>query len=88
MVVDDPVVDGAVEGCTPDASVGVTLYWTGALDAQAQPGWSCAEADWTCEGGVTIGIKDYAAALGTAPLDSPHDDHAWFLDAPELSQWR
>src|SRR5262245_46239166 len=63
VVIDDPVPDSAVEGCSPDPSVDVTLYWTGALD-QAQPGWDCSEADWTCEGGHTIGIDAFAAALG------------------------
>jgi hypothetical protein len=88
VVVDDPVVDAAVEGCAPDPSVGLTLYWTGALEAQAQPGWDCSEADWTCEGGQTIGIDAYAEALGTATQASPFDEHQWFLDAPEVSAWR
>ena len=88
VVVDDPVTDEGVEGCEPDPSVHLTLYWTGAVDAQAQPGWDCAEADWTCEGGVTIGIDAYAAALGTEALESPFDDHQWHLDAPELTHWR
>jgi hypothetical protein len=88
VVVDDPVVDAGVEGCTPDPSVDVTLYWTGALAGTAQSGWDCAEADWTCEGGHTIGIDAYAEALGTQPQPSPFEDHQWFLDAPELSQWR
>ena len=88
VVVDDPVVDAGVEGCSPDPSVGVTLYWTGALEAQAQPGWDCSEADWTCEGGRTIGIDAYAEALRTAPQASPFEDHQWFVEAPELSDWR
>ncbi len=88
VVVDDPVVDTAVEGCAPDPSVDVTLYWTGALEAQAQPGWDCSEADWTCEGGRTIGIDAYAEALRTQAQASPFEDHQWFLDAPELSDWR
>jgi hypothetical protein len=87
IVIDDPVVDEAVEGCEPNPDVKVALYWTGALEAQAQPGWDCAEADWTCEGGVTIGIDAYADALGTAVLASPFTDHQWYLDAPELSSW-
>lgn len=87
VVVDDPVTDEGVEGCQPDPTLHLTLYWTGALDAQAQPGWDCAEADWTCEGGVTIGIDAYAAALGIEPLESPFDEHQWYLDAPELTQW-
>jgi hypothetical protein len=87
VVVDDPVVDAAVEGCAADPGVEVTLYWTGALEDPAQPGWDCSEQDWTCEGGTTIGIDAYAAALGTEPLDSPHDGHEWFQDAPELTQF-
>jgi hypothetical protein len=88
VVVDDPVVDEAVTACSPDASVGVTLYWTGALEGQAQPGWDCAEADWTCEGGHTIGIDAYAESLDTPLKPSPFDQHQSFLDAPELSDWR
>ena len=88
VVIDDPVVDAGVAGCSPDPSVGVTLYWTGALEAQAKPGWNCKKADWTCEGGRTIGIDAYAAALGTHPKASPFKEHRWFLDAPELSDWR
>jgi hypothetical protein len=88
VVVDDPVVDGAVEDCTPDPDVDVTLYWTGALVPPAEPGWECAEADWTCEGGQTIGIDAYAAALQTDPVESPFTEHEWYVDAPELSQWR
>jgi len=88
VVVDDPVVDDAVTACSPDPSVGVTLYWTGGLDAQAQPGWDCAEADWTCEGGHTIGIDAYAEALDTLLKPSPFDQHQSFLEAPELSDWR
>jgi hypothetical protein len=88
VVVDDPVVDAAVEECSPDPSVGATLYWTGALEAQAQPGWDCTEADWTCEGGRTIGIDAYAEALRTPLLPSPFEEHQSFLEAPELSEWR
>ncbi len=72
----------------PDPTVAVTLYWTGALDDTAQPGWTCAEQDWTCEGGTTIGIDAYAEALGTAIVASPNGEHEWFVDAPELSDWR
>jgi pimeloyl-ACP methyl ester carboxylesterase len=87
VVIDDPVPDAAVEGCAPDPSVGVTLYWTGGLEAEAQPGWDCGEADWTCDGGRTIGIEAYAAALGTEVTPSPFDDHQWYTDAPELTTW-
>jgi hypothetical protein len=87
VVVDDPVVDEGVVDCAPDPSVAVTLYWTGALDAQSEPGTDCAVADWTCEGGTTIGLDAYAAALGTTPQDSPFSAHEWYTDAPELSRW-
>ena len=86
VVIDDPVVDHAVDECSPDPDVDVTLYWTGALEAQSQPGTDCADADWTCDGGTTIGLDAYAAALGTAPLESPFSDHEWYTDAPELSR--
>ena len=56
------VVDAAVDGCPPDPSVGVTLCWTGALEAQATQGWDRGEADWTCEGGRTLGIEAYEGA--------------------------
>lgn len=88
VVIDDPVTDQAVEGCSGDQSVAVTLYSTGALEETATPGWSCDEGDWTCQGGRTIGIDAYAAALGVPPTASPFTDHQWFLDAPELDDWR
>jgi hypothetical protein len=87
VVIDDPVPDAAVQDCSPDPTVRVTLYWTGALDEQAQPGWDCSEADWTCDGGTTIGIDAYATALGTDVQSSPFDDHQWYTDAPELTAW-
>jgi hypothetical protein len=88
VVVDDPVVDDAVDGCAPDPAVDITLYWTGALEATAQPGWDCSEEDWTCEGGRTVGIDAYADGLGTTPRDSPFDEHQWYTEAPELGAWR
>jgi hypothetical protein len=87
VVVDDPVPDRGVVDCKPDPAVDIALYWTGALEATARPGWDCADADWTCEGGTTIGIGAYAEALGTETRESVHDDHAWYRDAPELSDW-
>jgi hypothetical protein len=87
VVVDDPVPDAGVADCAPHADVGIVLYWTGALDATARPGWSCAQGDWTCEGGTTIGIEAYAEALGTDPVASVHEEHTWFRDAPALSDW-
>ena len=86
VVVDDPVVDTAVEGCDPARGVDITLYWTGALD-NAEPGWECSENGWTCEGDITIGIEAYEDALGTRAKESPHDDHIQYRDAPELADW-
>jgi hypothetical protein len=87
IVIDDPVVDHAVEGCAPAGGVAVTLYWTGALAGQARPGWNCAEGDWTCEGGTTIGIDAYAAALGTPAKRSPMGGHTPYTNAPELTRF-
>lgn len=87
VVVDDPVVDHAVGGCRPAGGVRVALYWTGALEATAQPGWDCASQDWTCEGGTTIGIDAYQAALGVGRKQSPHSNHASYANPPELNAW-
>jgi pimeloyl-ACP methyl ester carboxylesterase len=87
VVVDDPVVDHAVVGCRPASGVRIALYWTGALDSPAVSGWSCAEQDWTCEGGTTIGIDAYAAALGVSRKASASATHAWYQHPPELTSW-
>jgi pimeloyl-ACP methyl ester carboxylesterase len=87
FVVDDPVPDEGVLECEPAPDTELVLYWTGALTSTAQPGWSCSEADWTCEGGVTIGIDAYAHALGVEVRPSRFTDHEWYWDAPELGDW-
>ena len=87
VVVDDPVTDHAVEDCAPDPAVAATLYATGALEEQAPAGTDCAGLDWTCQGGSTIGIEAYAAALGVEAQQSPHTEHQPFTDAPELTAW-
>jgi hypothetical protein len=87
VVVDDPVTDHAVDGCAPDPSVAVTLYATGALEKTAPAGWRCADADWTCQGGETLGIDAWSGALGVPRQQSAHTDHQPYLDAPELSDW-
>lgn len=87
VVIDDPVVDAAVLGCTPAPGVDVTLYWTGALERTARPGWDCDDEDWTCEGGHTIGIDAYEDALGVDAKESHHDDHEWYEDAPEITRF-
>ena len=85
-VIDDPVVDHGVDGCKPDAKAKVKLYWTGGLES-AVDGWSCKDADWTCEGGTTIGIARYAAALGTSQTPSIHQKHEEYSEPPEYSSW-
>jgi hypothetical protein len=87
VVADDPVPDHGVDGCAPGGGVKVAVYWTGALSATATPGWSCAEQDWTCEGGTTIGIDAYVRALGTSRQASPYSSHQWYQNAPELTSW-
>jgi hypothetical protein len=87
VIVDDPVTDNGVVPCAPAAGVEVALYWTGALAADSAPGGACGPKDWTCEGGTTIGIDAYAAALGVPATASPHDDHRWHFEAPELTAW-
>jgi hypothetical protein len=87
VVVDDPVADHGVEGCAAAGGVRIALYWTGALDGTSLPGWNCAEQDWTCEGGTTIGIDAYQAALGVTRRPSVHGTHAWFQEPPELRSW-
>jgi hypothetical protein len=87
VVIDDPVVDNAVNGCGPARGVRVALYWTGGLEATAQPGWDCGSGDWTCEGGTTIGIDAYQGALGVSRKQSPNSSHAPYWNAPELNAW-
>lgn len=87
FVVDDPVPDEGALECRPAPGTEIVLYWTGALAPTAKPGWSCSDGDWTCEGGVTIGIDAYAEALGVEVQPSPFTEHNWYLDAPELEDW-
>jgi hypothetical protein len=87
VVIDDPVPDASSDGCAPPAGVPATLYWTGGLDAMAIPGRSCEEIDWTCAGGVIVGIEEYAERLGLNITPSPNTEHAAFSDAPELTAW-
>lgn len=87
VVIDDPVPDHSADDCEPDPNVDVTVYWTGAM-VEAEPGWKCAEADWTCDGGETIGIDAYTQLLRVEKKASPYTDHQWYYEAPELSAWR
>ena len=81
-VIDDPVVDHAVEGCVhPPVKVG--LYWTGGIDVA--DGWPC--GDWTCEGDSTIGIARYEAAIGVIRKQSPYTTHRPYSDPPEFHSW-
>ncbi|MGH9138272.1 MAG: hypothetical protein ACRD0G_14700 [Acidimicrobiales bacterium] len=86
VVVDDPVPDEAAAGCEPAPGIDVALYWTGAL-TEATPGASCDDLGWTCEGDTLVGVEGYAEGLGASIQDSPHDEHTWYRDAPELTAW-
>lgn len=87
VVLDDPVPDAGTAGCRSAPDVKVALYWTTAQDPISQPGFSCAEIDGTCEGGKTVGIDAYAAAIGVNVQRSPFMAHEWYWDAPEISAW-
>jgi hypothetical protein len=87
VVIDDPVTDAAVDDCEPRPSVRAVLYWTGALEGVAAPDWRCREHDWTCEGGRTQGIQRYSANLDVSVTRSPFREHAWYIDAPETTEW-
>ncbi len=84
VVIDDPVTDTATNGCAPAPGVGVSLYWTGVLDGDSQPGTDCDDNGYTCQDGVIIGVDAMAENLGVDWQQSPFDDHIWFLDAPEI----
>jgi hypothetical protein len=85
-IADDPVPDHGVDTCKPAAGVRIRVYRTGAL-AGATDGWSCAEQDWTCEGGSTIGIERYGQALATQVQRSIHTTHAEYAAPPEQTAW-
>jgi pimeloyl-ACP methyl ester carboxylesterase len=86
-MIDDPVTDNAVNGCAPAAGVRSVLYWTGALEGDAVAGWQCSKGDWTCEGGTTLGIRAYSAALGVSATASPNSGHDRNTRAPEPARW-
>jgi hypothetical protein len=87
VIIDDPVTDHPVVVGSRAPDVAVTLYDTGALEAQAPAGRECADGDWACEGGETLGIEAWATALGVPRQQSPHTDHQPYADPPELSDW-
>lgn len=84
LVLDDPVPDAATQRCKPARALPVTLYWTGALESTAKPGWDCKKGDWTCEGGKTLGIQAFAAPLGVPVKPSPQRQHLPHQQAPEF----
>ncbi len=85
-VIDDPVPDRAVEKCQAAQGVKLALYSTGTL-AHAVENWDCTKADYTCEGGKTIGIGRYARALGTSVKASANKEHAVYQSPPEYASW-
>ena len=76
-----------MQQCRRADGVRAALYWTGALEATAPAGTDCSKLDWTCEGGVSVGIGAYSGALGLTPMRSPNTDHAPYEGAPEISSW-
>lgn len=82
-VIDDPVPDQGAVDCQRDPDLPVVVYWTGSL-TDATPGRSCASLWWECAGETLVGIDAYAEALGVAVTPSPHDDHVWYDDPPEV----
>ncbi len=84
VVIDDPVPDNGTAGCSPAAGVEKALYWTGALAGPAPAGADCVSIDWTCEGGTSAGIDQYAQDMGADVQASPFSDHQWYWDAPEI----
>lgn len=84
-VIDDPVPDHGTDVCS--RALPAVLYWTGALAGTAQPGWSCALGDWTCEGGTTIGIAATASHLSLAVTASPNTTHSPYVNPPEIAAW-
>jgi hypothetical protein len=87
LVIDDPVTDKAVDGCAPAPTVEATVYWTGGLERSASNGTDCSSLDWTCEGGVFLGIDAFSAAIGIEPTPSPWTEHRRFDDAPDPTVW-
>lgn len=87
VVIDDPVTDGSVADCAPDPSVGVALYWTGALDEMSVPGTDCSDTEYVCLGDTMLGIDAFAQELGVDPMPSIYTDHQWHWYAPELADW-
>jgi hypothetical protein len=87
VVIDDPVPDAGTASCAPDPATSVSLVWTGGLAGTATPGWNCSDGGWICDGGETVGIDAYAAALGTTVTPSPFSDHQFWSDNPALSAW-
>ena len=57
------------------------------LLAQATAGWDCKPADWTCEGGSTIGISKYSMNMGVPITQSTHTSHEEYVDPPEETSW-
>ena len=87
VVIDDPVPDAATAGCNPGPSVQAKLYWTGGLLPTATAGTDCGNIDWTCEGGVIVGIDAFAGAAGLEITQSPFTEHRPYSDAPEPRAW-
>jgi hypothetical protein len=86
-VLDDPVTDRSADGgCARAVGVQVAMYWTGGLDF-AGPGFDCAAARWTCDGGSLVGRDAYAARIGVSVQPSVHRSHQPYVWPPEVGNW-
>lgn len=85
-VFDDPVPDHGADTCAPPKGAQATLYWTYAL-GQAEAGFRCADGDWTCEGGSTVGVQRFAQNLGVPITKSVHASHAPYEAPPDYQSF-
>lgn len=85
-IADDPVPDHGADSCARPAGVRLRVYWTGGLN-HCVDGWECGPAEYTCEGGTTVGVNKYAANLGTQWVQSKYSVHQQYDNPPEYSSW-
>ncbi len=85
-IIDDPVPDRSLAGCTPAPGVKLKLYVTGGL-SHGVAGTQCKKLDWTCEGDTLVGIDEYARLLGAPKTQSPNTQHAPLAAPEEYATW-
>ena len=65
----------------------MTLYATGALEAQAPPAVAVLGGRLDLRRAASHRHRRLVPALGVPRQQSPHTDHQPYTDAPELSDW-